>query len=79
MAVIKQRKQYKAEKIEENYVLSYDKINEQVTMSQVEYFQIVEEMTEIYKGRYFMISSEKNGINEVLERAREAVYGNNRN
>ena len=69
----------KAEKIEENYVLSYDKINEQVTMSQVEYFQIVEEMTEIYKGRYFMISSEKNGINEVLERAREAVYGNNRN
>ena len=69
----------KAVRSGENYIFSYDKEDEQVTLSLIEYFGIVEEMLELYMSRYFMTSSEKNAVNELRERARKVAYGDNRN
>ena len=69
----------KAEKSGAYYIFSYDTRKEQVTLPLTEYFQIVEEMLEIYMGRYFMSSIEKRTVNEQKERAKEVAYGNHRN
>lgn len=53
----------------ENYVFSYDKIKEKATLTMTEYYSLLEEMMDLYMKKYFLVSSEKNTLMELKERA----------
>lgn len=57
----------------DTYIFSYDKVNEKVTLSIKEYYQLLEEMLEVYMGKYFVVSSEKDKLNGLKEKAREVL------
>ena len=63
----------------DNYIFSYDRIGEQVTLPMEEYYQLLEEMFDVYMGKYFVVPSEKNKLNELKENAREIAYGKGEN
>lgn len=55
------------------YVFSYDKIKEKVTLTMAEYYNLLEEMMDIYMKKYFLVSSEKNTLMDLKERARNVL------
>ena len=51
-----------------------EEVNEKVTLTGEEYYHILEELLEIFTGRYTCLPSEKKKWQELMERARETIW-----
>lgn len=57
----------------EDYIFYYDMIHEKVRLNKVDYYNLLEEMLDVYMGLAFVSSSEKNMLNGWKEKAKAAL------
>lgn len=57
----------------DDYIFYYDKMNEKVRLNKEDYYNLLEEMLDVYMGLAFVSSSQKDMLNGWKEKAKAAL------